>query len=142
MEDLAVQGPIIGLTIQRQMIRGLLLLRQASDYAEDLKRDAWDFAVEISALRDVGMTNSDFRWLVCRSTLSTVGDHRDGKRRAEFRCSGELTFGQHTCFVLTEAGAGSPETQRKARPLQPPWAASEKSEVRKGKAVAGTTADW
>ena len=45
---------------------GLTELLKACDYAHQIRRAAWDFAVEVAQLRAAGMTESDFRWLVCR----------------------------------------------------------------------------
>jgi hypothetical protein len=85
--------------------RALNLLRQGVCYAEELNRDIWDFAVEISTLRSVGVTNNECRWLVCRGYVEhgreTALDH-EGRRQFQ-RCSG-LKFFKSTCFVLTAAG--------------------------------------
>src|SRR6516165_4944967 len=42
----------------------LAVLREAYEYALDLRLDSWDFAVELSTLRPLGLTNSDCRWLI------------------------------------------------------------------------------
>jgi hypothetical protein len=82
------------------------LLLQAILFAEDTGRNEWDFAVEISNLRQLGLNESHFRWFVCRQfvehaeEITSLGD--DGR---SFRPTGRLTFTDTTCFVLTQAGA-------------------------------------
>jgi len=92
--------------VAAHMGRSLWLLRQAYEYAAELRRDVWDFAVEISSLREVGVSNSDLRWLVCKEYVDHAVEialmTNNGR---EFHRSGPLTFGERTCFVLTEEGA-------------------------------------
>ena len=92
------------------MPEALTLLRRAYDYARQLKRDVWDFAVEVLVLRRVGLTNSDYRWLLCNGYV----DHADeitlpGQDGRAFRRLGNLSFSKRTCFVLTESGAAFAE---------------------------------
>lgn len=85
---------------------GLALLRQAREYAVDLSHDPWDFAVEISSLREAGMSASDLRWLVCKEFVEHAAEVTVlGKDGREFQPTGNLTFGERTCFILTEGGA-------------------------------------
>jgi hypothetical protein len=42
------------------------LLLEAHEYARDVDRDVWDFAVEIKRLLKVGLSGSDLRWLACK----------------------------------------------------------------------------
>lgn len=81
------------------------LLLEACEYARDLERSPWDFAVEIAALRQTGLTTSTLRWMVCKGYL----EHRcerpvQGSDARSFRADPGLRFCEHTCFVLTEAG--------------------------------------
>jgi hypothetical protein len=84
---------------------GLSELLKACDYAHQIRRAAWDFAVEISQLRAAGMTDSDFRWLVCMGYVEHAREitrlEEDGR---EFRPTGNLSFSKRTCFVLTSLG--------------------------------------
>lgn len=85
---------------------GIKALCQARDYAVDLRRSLWDFAVEVASLRELGLTNSEFRWLLCKGYV----EHGEETTLAEagtrtFRRIGELTITSRTCFVLTELGA-------------------------------------
>lgn len=84
----------------------LSLLLDAYRYASELDRNVWDFAVEARGLRDVGLTTSDFRWLVCKGFVRharEVTSLEDDDR--SFERIGNLMMSKRTCFVLTEAGA-------------------------------------
>ena len=61
----AVRNQAADASVHPHFRQGLWLLQQAHDYAAELSRSHWDFAVEISALREAGLTNSDLRWLAC-----------------------------------------------------------------------------
>lgn len=85
---------------------GMSLLWQSWTYAQDAGADMWDFALEINALYEAGLTISDLRWLVSKAyaehgqETSIYGDaHRS------FRLSDGLTFTGETCFLLTPTGA-------------------------------------
>jgi hypothetical protein len=84
----------------------LRLLYEAHAYAASLGRDVWDFAVEITALREAGLSRSDLRWLACKGYVrhgieapATSEDQRC------FHHEGMLTLAAGTCFVLTDFGA-------------------------------------
>lgn len=95
------QGVEAGPTLRR----GLLLLLQAHDYAQDLERDLWDFAVETQTLRAAELTNNDVRWLVCKGFVAHAREitAATDSRRA-FREVGDLVVSHRSCFVLTEEG--------------------------------------
>ncbi len=84
---------------------GLVSLLEAVEYAEQTSGDYWEFAVELDRLTSYGLTFNDFRWLVrsqyvehqCEVTL----ERDDGRA---FRPTGDLTFPDRTCFVLTTSG--------------------------------------
>jgi hypothetical protein len=80
-------------------------LTEAADFARELDRDPWDFAVEIQTFRELGLTNNDFRWLVCKGLV----EHRQeitaiGDTCRVFRPDRPLSFSENTCFVLSNAG--------------------------------------
>jgi len=84
---------------------GFQLLLRGQQYAQELGRDRWDFAVEIATLRAAGLTNNDFRWLICKGFVQhgrEVTLANDPSRRFQ-RCSG-LRFFKTTCFVLNSSG--------------------------------------
>lgn len=91
--------------IATKLKAGLAALVEASDYAEDTVSDRWDFAVSIQLLMQLGLSETDLRWLVCKGyvkharEVTVPGD--DGRA---FRPTGNLTFTRRTCFVLTDGG--------------------------------------
>lgn len=81
------------------------LLRRARLYALDSGRDAWDFAVEASALRRCGLTATDFRWMACKGyVLHGRETTEPGAGRRRFSVDAGLTFGKRSCFVITDEG--------------------------------------
>lgn len=100
----------VSTSIPTHMFHGLAILLQAHLYAEELSRDAWDFAVEIPGLRAEGLTNSDFRWLVCKQYVEHAREITSaGENGRQFRPAGSLTFSKRTCFVLTSCGVTASE---------------------------------
>lgn len=92
--------------IEKRHQGGLEILLAAHDYAADLDRDVWDFAVEIDELRRAGLHNADIRWLVHKGLLEhaheRVAGTGDGR---EFRQDCRLLLRRRSCFVLTEMSA-------------------------------------
>jgi hypothetical protein len=85
---------------------GFSILLEAYDYARQLQRPAWDFAVEIHCLRETGLSNSDLRLLACQQLVEHAAEmNRAGQEGRVFQTTGPLTFTNRTCFVLTETGA-------------------------------------
>ncbi|MFT3920932.1 MAG: hypothetical protein QM778_00190 [Myxococcales bacterium] len=81
------------------------LLLKAALVAEAVDRSRWDFAVEIGELRNVGLTLTDFRWLICQGLLEHQTEiHGSLSDNRLFQPTGSLTFEPHTCFVLTDLG--------------------------------------
>jgi hypothetical protein len=80
----------------------LPLLLRACEYARQLGRPLWDFAVEIDCLRAIGLTNNDLRWLLWQGYVVHVVDktRRGAKRRRLVPVAG-LALGPTSCFVLT-----------------------------------------
>lgn len=108
---------------------------EAYEYAWDVGRDAWDFAVEIGRLRAAGLTKSDFRWLVCKGYVEHAHEIRAfGEEGRAFRLGGSLIFTKRTCFVLTEAGVSLARTVRAEAPLSADSAAGAASQSVNGQA--------
>jgi len=85
--------------------QGLMVLKEAYDYAIELGRDFWDFAVEIAVLESVGLSVSDLRWLACNGYVEHAGELSvPGEAVRRFTARGGLTFCDRTCFVLTDSG--------------------------------------
>lgn len=95
------------------MARGqnaVALLLEASQFARELGREAWDFSLEIATLRETGLTCSDLRWLVCKGYLEQANEVTSiGHAGRMFEPAPLLSFTAATCFVL------SPEGRRFAR---------------------------
>jgi len=93
--------------VRRRAEEALRLLLEAHRYARELDRRVWDFALEIDALRAVGCTFSELRWLVCKGYVAHASEiTMPGEASRTFRREriAGLTFRRKTCFVLTEAG--------------------------------------
>jgi hypothetical protein len=86
----------------------LLLLVEAYEYAQELDRDVWDFAVEIDTLRQAGYSNNEFRWLVCKCFADhapeTTLPGSEARTFSRTPCGPGLTFSARTAFVLTHSG--------------------------------------
>jgi hypothetical protein len=83
----------------------ILLLLQAHDYAEQLRRDAWDFAVEIQTFKEQGLTCNELRWMLFRGLVKhgvEITKGVDNQRR--FRGSTGPALHRRSCFVLSPAG--------------------------------------
>jgi hypothetical protein len=88
------------------MARGIDQLLVAYRYAREVHREQWDFAVEIQSLRDVGMNNSEIRWLIAKELVQHGEEQQgsqSGKKRV-FRTVGDMKLLPRSCFVLTEQG--------------------------------------
>lgn len=84
----------------------LALLLEAYDYAHELERDLWDFAVELDSLRTVDLTLSALRWLLCKGYVEhAIESTRPDADNRSFRSVASLTLAAHSCLVLTGAGA-------------------------------------
>lgn len=84
----------------------LALLLEAYDYAYELQRDLWDFAVEIDSLHAVGLTSSTLRFLLCKEYIEQgLECTRPNTGKRSFRPVANLTLTAQACFVLTAAGA-------------------------------------
>jgi hypothetical protein len=95
-------------SVPEKIRSGLRLLLQAFEYAGQLGRNPWDFAVEIASLRLAGLNESDFRWLVCKGFVThacETGIFASDDR--VFRPEAPLRFTKRSCFVLTLAGAAA-----------------------------------
>ena len=83
----------------------LEVLLEAMCYAEQTSGDCWEFAVEQDHLTSMGLTRNDFRWLVRKGLVEHQREVTlEGNDGREFRPTGDLTFSQSSCFVLTETG--------------------------------------
>lgn len=83
----------------------LALLLDAFEYAEQTNGDRWEYAVEIHELHEAGLTKNDLRFLVRREIVEHASEvtilGNDGR---QFQSTGDLTFTERTCMVLTTSG--------------------------------------
>lgn len=89
----------------QHILRVMAQLLTASEYAEKSNSDRWDFAVEIELLAGMGLVPNDLRWLVRNGLV----EHRrevtlESDNGRAFRSTGDLTFPNRTCFILTDCG--------------------------------------
>jgi hypothetical protein len=81
------------------------VLLEAVHYAEQTSGDCWEFAVELDQLTAMGLTCNDFRWLVRNGLVEHQREVTlEGDDGRAFRPTGDLTFSEGTCFILTDAG--------------------------------------
>ena len=83
----------------------LTRLVDAYRYAQQLKRDIWDFALELPALESTGCGRSDLRWLLCKGqALHGVERTATGDSKRKFEIGLNLSIQAESCFVLTAKG--------------------------------------
>jgi hypothetical protein len=88
-----------------RVYRALILLLESDAYAKDLSESPWEFAVEFHSLRELGLTKSDFRWLVGKRVVDHAREATlPGEQRRSFRRCDQLVLSHKTCFVLSEQG--------------------------------------
>lgn len=85
---------------------GLHALVEAHRYARELGLNAWNFAVEVSYLRHLGLSNSDLRWLASVHAVEyAVETTKSDSFERKFRRMGRLTISRRLCFILSPPGA-------------------------------------
>lgn len=112
---------------------GLRFLLEAKEYAVDVDTDLWNFALELSELRAVGLTNSDLRWLAMKGFVEFGRETTlPGEATRSFHRLQGLTFTKRTCCIITPSGAdavralGPPTEQAKpAQPSAPPQTSTQ-----------------
>jgi hypothetical protein len=84
---------------------GLALLRAALEFAQAVKQDVWQFAVEIDQLHAQGLTNTDLRVLLWEGyALHAVEQVRAEQFSRSFFKLSNLALPAKTCFVITAKG--------------------------------------
>src|SRR5579872_5433303 len=107
-------------SIQRftsQIQSAILLLLDAAACAKDVHADSLQFAVELSALRRLGLTRNECRWLVakglarhfCETTTS------DAECRIFQPCA-NLSLTRRSCFVIADRGVAYANAMLRAQP--------------------------
>lgn len=98
-------GSKVEIALTPSMRRGIEMLSVAYNYAKEVQRDAWEFALEIQCLSAAGVNNSELRWLVCKGLARHAEEKMShGKKGRIFQNLGDVTFSAGSCFVLTESG--------------------------------------
>lgn len=96
----------LNVCLPEKMRLGIQVLNEAFGYAQDLNSDRWEFAISIQHLESLGVFEHDLRWLVRKGYIEHAREvtvHGDDGR--QFRPTGDLTFCETTCVILTSHGA-------------------------------------
>ncbi len=92
-------------TLPDRLTRAIAVLKEAADYAERTGAATWDFAVEVAQLRDLGLSNSDLRYLVKLNFVEHAAEATTANSQARrFRNEAELSITNKSCFVLSREG--------------------------------------
>lgn len=101
---LAPQGhnpPVLTLAMRTAL--GLLL--QAHETATGLHCDPWDFALEIHALKEAGVSHNDLRALVCQGlSEQRLEETRRGAPHRSFGPPRSIRLHADSCFALSQKG--------------------------------------
>jgi len=93
-----------GAWAERRFHSALVLLNDATSFARDTGRDAWDYCLRLEELLSAGLTVADCRWLADKK-LVDARDLGQGRGRRGGNKPRKPTFTRATHFVLTVAGA-------------------------------------
>ena len=86
--------------VSAEVQSALQLLQRSNAYAEDVGQDVWQFASEIGQLRNLGLSDSAMRWLLCRGEILHADEVTNlGDCRRSFRALGIFTLTPTTCFI-------------------------------------------
>jgi hypothetical protein len=90
----------------RRIQTALVDLLDGYDYARDLGRDVWDFAVEIDQLEKRGLRAEELRWLIAKGWILHAFERPSpfADRRCFIAAPAE-SFDQTSCFALSTTGA-------------------------------------
>ena len=95
----------MGLILGQSGAAALAYLAEAASFARELDRDPWDFAVEIQTFRDLGLTNNDFRWLLCQGLVEhQAGNNSSWRYVPCLSTRPPFEFLREACFVLSDEG--------------------------------------
>jgi len=85
---------------------GLQVLLRAMDYAVDVGRSRWEFAVELAELQRLGLSTADCRWLACKGWVEIARElsATPGSPR-RFKHDLHLSLSRRSCLILTDLGA-------------------------------------
>jgi hypothetical protein len=84
----------------------LIDLRDGFNFARELGRDVWDFAVEIETLQERGLRANELRWLIFKGWLAHGFEKSSrSSHHRSFVEAGPSWFDKTSCFTLTPRGA-------------------------------------
>jgi hypothetical protein len=92
--------------LDSEFVRAVLVrLIEARDLAVAVDKDPWEFAVELTSLTPVDVSNSQIRWLIAEGLIEPrVETTTEASRRRTFRKLRSLALPERTCVVLTDRG--------------------------------------
>lgn len=91
--------------IGKPLWKGMTALLQAAVYAHDVQQDIWDFSLELRELSELGLTQSEIRWLLCKGYVEQGEEIGLRKARSRsFQKVDTLHIAPNACLVLTELG--------------------------------------
>lgn len=91
--------------LRPKLQKTLFTLLEAFEYAEDTESGIWDFAISIQHIDELGVTETDLRWLVKKGIIDHAREiTSEGDDGRQFQSTGNLTFYRDTNIVLTSEG--------------------------------------
>lgn len=106
------------LTIPDHLHPALGLLLEGYDYAHELGRDVWDFALAVQCLHRHGQTDNGLRWLIVKGLVTHASENSTSSTEPRvFSPEAPLQLTERSCFVLTPQGA---DCARKLTPMPSP----------------------
>ena len=99
------EGSNSGFEIPKRLREALCLLWEAHQFARDCDIDEWQFAIEMSVLRQLRLTRNDLRWLLSKGLAEAALEITvHGESERVFRHDVAFSFSRRTCVILTERG--------------------------------------
>jgi hypothetical protein len=98
-------GPFCDAIASERIQRAADKLLQAREYAEDVRKSPWHFAIELQEFLALGMTHNDLRWLVAKEFVIHGLDQSsptDSQRRVHV--SEAMHLSPASCFIISEQG--------------------------------------
>lgn len=103
-----------------QLKQALRKLMRAYKFACDCNRSRWDFAVEITELREIGVSSEELRWLIGKRLVDHAEESsRTGDTKRTFKAAGGFSLADRTCFTLTDIGIELIRDQFFNEPIDP-----------------------
>lgn len=106
------------------------LLLEAHCYCLDSPHDIWQFAVGIADLKEVGLNNTDLRWLSVMEYVVAADEVTPGTAsQRKFQNHETVCLSERTCFVPTTKGVNFAQNllvSTDAPDLKPVWDAARR----------------